>query len=390
MKRKLLTFFILIISYMLISFICISEVFAVEQKVNEPTNNTSNTDNTSNSDNTTNEKESDDTKTDNDKSQNTDNNTTDNTKEKDEVKTPKKTTTKSSEARLNDLGIKPKSYDFSGFKKDNTSYKTTVPNDVKEVEIYATPTDSKAKVKGTGKVELKEGVNEAKIVVTAEDGKTTKTYVIKITREAKQEEKQEDQKVETSEKKEQQVLGLSKLSINDIELTPKFNSNTYEYKTDLTKDLDKLELDLEANDANATIEIIGNENLQQGENIITILLTNAKKEEFATYQIIVNKNVNENEGVAGVNWKDPSTWRLKEQIIVGAIGAIALIIIILIIRKIKFSKKDYDDLDLPGAEELDRALTEHQEMTKHNDEKSDIEKAQEYFEEYSRRKGRHF
>ena len=296
------------------------------------------------------------------------------------------------------------------------SYKTTVPNDVKEITIYATAVDAKAKIKGDGKVSLKEGKNEAKVVVKAEDGKTMKTYTIEITREvAKQEEKVEEQKEVVAENEEEKELGLTKLTVSGIELSPKFDTAIYEYKAELSKDLSELDINAEANNTEATVEIIGNKNLQPGENIITILLSNANKEEFATYQIIVNKEVKE-ETVAGVSWKDPSTWGLKEKIIVGIIGAIILLIIILIIVKVKKAREEDDDLDLPGAEELDRALTEHQELNedveeekprrkssnfiediyssnmnrKSEEEKSDIEKAQEYFEEHSRRRGRHF
>lgn len=413
MKKKLLTIFLIIISYMLINFICVNEIFAVNENGNTPSDSTTTgqTDEKNNTEtNNTNENKKDDT------SKNTEDKNESNNK-KDITTTKKNTTTqKSSEARLNDLGIRPKNYDFAGFKKDTMSYKTTVPNDVKEVTIYATAVDAKAKIKGAGKVSLKEGENEAKVVVTAEDGKTTKTYTIKITREvAKQEEKVEEQKEVVAENEEEKELGLTKLTVSGIELSPKFDTAIYEYKAELSKDLSELDINAEANNTEATVEIIGNKNLQPGENIITILLSNANKEEFATYQIIVNKEVKE-ETVAGVSWKDPSTWGLKEKIIVGIIGAIILLIIILIIVKVKKAREEDDDLDLPGAEELDRALTEHQELNedveeekprrkssnfiediyssnmnrKSEEEKSDIEKAQEYFEEHSRRRGRHF
>ena len=83
---------------------------------------------------------------------------------------------KSTEARLKDFGIKPKEYDFSGFKSNTYEYTAKeVPNDVTEVEVYATPKDSNAKVTGTGKVSLKEGENTIKVEETAEEGTTKKT-----------------------------------------------------------------------------------------------------------------------------------------------------------------------------------------------------------------------
>lgn len=313
-----------------------------------------------------------------------------------------------SEARLKNLGIKPEEYDFSGFKRDTTSYSVEVPNEVTEVEVYAEPVSSKAQVTGTGKITLNEGVNKVEVKVTAEDG-TEMVYTLEITRIASTTNEEEP---ETNKE-----LGLSSLIIKNFNLSPKFDPETYEYTIGLRENIDSLEIEAKANNSSATVEIVGNENLKDGENIITILVSNAETEEYATYQIIVNKNA-ESEIVGTVDWTKPSTWGLKEKIIVGVAVLLVIIIIVAIIIKIKLAKKEDEDLDLPGAEELDRALAEHQELedeTKGQDEefietsendnqyndyytnsveqekpKSDIERAQEYFESYTKRKGKHF
>ena len=92
-----------------------------------------------------------------------------------------KSSNKSSNANLTTLGITPKDYDFSGFSKDKTSYSVTVPNDVDSLEVKYEKADSKAKVKVTGNDNLEVGTNNIKVVVTAENG-TTKTYTIKVTK----------------------------------------------------------------------------------------------------------------------------------------------------------------------------------------------------------------
>ena len=84
------------------------------------------------------------------------------------------TQTKSSVATLANLGIKPN--DFSGFSPNKTTYSTTVPNSTTSIEIYAQKGQSGQKITGTGKKQLKEGNNAFSVKVTAEDGKTTKTY----------------------------------------------------------------------------------------------------------------------------------------------------------------------------------------------------------------------
>lgn len=317
-----------------------------------------------------------------------------------------------SEARLKNLGIKPKEYDFSGFKKDNLQYSVQVPNDVTEIEIYAEAISSKATIKGTGKIELKEGKNTANVEVTAEGG-TKKVYVIEIER------KEVGVVGEETNNEKVKSVGLSQLLLSNFDLNPNFDSEIYEYKLELTEDLDSLDIQAKANDNESVIEIIGNGNLKQGENIITILVNNAETEEVATYQIIVNKNVSD-EVAGSVDWLNPSTWGLKEKIIIGIAIVLILVIVVAIIIKIRLSRQEDDDIDLPGAEELDRALSEHQELAEGiegireykikkkepnlveelyeskaqeeniSNKKSDIEMAQEYFETYSKRKGKHF
>ena len=302
-----------------------------------------------------------------------------------------------SEARLSNLGIKPDDYDFTGFKRDITSYSVEVPNDVEEIEVYATAVSSKAKITGTGKISLKEGKNTATVEVTSEDGTNKKTYTIEIIR------KEATATTEEPENNETEKLGLASLSIKYLNISPKFAVDTYEYTVGLREDLSSLEIQAKANKENATIEIAGNENLQQGENIITILVTDSENSEVTTYQIIVNKNVIPKE--ESVNWLKPSTWKLREKIIAAIIAVLIIIIITAIIIKIKISRDIDEEIEFPGGEELDKALTEHQELEEEEDSqndqsesdeeeneetKSDIEMAQEYFESYSKRKGKHF
>ena len=253
------------------------------------------------------------------------------------------------EARLSQLGIKPDKYDFSGFKSDQTEYSVEVPNEVEEIEVYAKAMDSKAQITGTGMIELKEGENELKIEVIAQNG-TKQTYTINVTRkEAK----------ETVVEK----FGLSNLSIKGFNLTPSFMTGTYEYTVELTEDLSSLEIEAKATDKGATVEIVGNENLQEGENTITILVQNEDTKESATYQITVNKNL-QKEVVMQTSWLKPSTWGKEEKIKIAIIILLIILIISAIVLKVKMAKENEpkNKLDLPGADELDKAITEHQEL----------------------------
>lgn len=252
------------------------------------------------------------------------------------------------EARLSSLGIKPEEYDFSGFTSDQKEYSVEVPNEVEQIEVYATAMDSKAQISGTGMITLEEGENELKIEVIAQNG-TKETYTIKVTRKD----------AEVTEK-----FGLSTLSIAGLTLNSNFKVGTYEYTVDLTEDISSLNIEAIANLENAEVEIIGNENLQEGENTITILVTNTETQEVVTYQIIVNKTLAVEEIVEETRWLKPSTWGKEKKIKIAIIIVLIILIISAIILKIKMGKENEEEkkLDFPGADELDKAISEHQEL----------------------------
>ena len=76
------------------------------------------------------------------------------------------------------------------FASDASSYDVNVANDVDRTTVTATANDGGATyaVKlggvavGGGTVELSVGSNAVSVVVTAEDGKTTRTYTVTVTR----------------------------------------------------------------------------------------------------------------------------------------------------------------------------------------------------------------
>lgn len=282
------------------------------------------------------------------------------------------TASKSTEARLSNFGIKPN--DFSGFKRDKTEYSTEVPNNVTKVNVYATALDKNAKVSGAGDVQLKEGENTVKVTVTADAG-NTKVYTLTIKRRTAAEDAtattNDDTTTTNTEATTSDAFGLESLDIKDVKLKPSFKTEIYKYEIDLNKDLNQLDISAIPTDDDTTVEIAGNEDLKDGENLITIVVANKKTKETATYQITVNKNVevetesNGSEQVEEFSWLKPSTWG-KEDIIKGMIIAVLLLLIIIaIILKVKLSKekKEAKNIDLPGADELDKAIAEHQELS---------------------------
>ena len=222
-------------------------------------------------------------------------------------------------------------------------------------------------------VALKTGTNLITIAVN-----NGKTYKVRITRLAKEEEvkpniidEQIEQKEEESEKTE---LILTSLKVKNFELTPEFNPNIYSYTINVDmheKNVDKLEIDAIPNISDATIEIIGNENLVEGENIITILVKSADGEDSAVYQIIVNKNDATSEIVSKSIFNNEGFLSdltpFQRNLLLGFAGLVLLILVIVIIvliKKAKKSKKEQVNYDETNS---DAETMKHEEIEKIED-----------------------
>ena len=242
---------------------------------------------------------------------NTNNNTSNNAGSSNN-NTSNNNTTKSLEARLRDLGINPKQYDFKGFKPDTYEYNIEVPNEAEKVYIYATTKDSNAKVKsGDGNIALNEGENKVEIVVVAEDGKTKKTYTLNITRKASE---------QTTKPVEEPVVDEQSQTDSTTTSTKEETSSTTISKN-------------------------------------TKITTSSTKTENTSTK-------NENQQIVGkVDWLKPETWGQEQYILVAVLAFLVLTIIVSIILKIKIKKSEEEEIEFPGAEELDRAMFEHQELS---------------------------
>lgn len=152
---------------------------------------------------------------------------------------------------ITDMEIEPE------FDKDITEYYLIVDLTVEELEITATAEDDSAKVRIYNNTELVEGENTVKIIVTAEDG-TQKVYTIYVTKT--------DNAIAAN-------ANLKGLHIKGYDIYPDFKSKIYKYNLTINEMITFLEVEAEAENENATIEIKGNDNLKEGNNIITITVT---------------------------------------------------------------------------------------------------------------------
>lgn len=206
------------------------------------------------------------------------------------------------------------------FDPDVTRYSISVANNVEKATINAIANDEKAKVEITGNEKLVSGANKVKITVTAEDG-TTRIYNIEIN------------------KADQDPIKLTKLDIPGITLNPSFNSDTYKYNVEISTDsnITDFGIQTETNQEGSTVEIIGNNNFQEGENVITILVTSEDGKLKTSYQIIVNKVA------APAETSIFSGEDGKINIALIAIGVLILITIIIIIVTVIKKRKEDDE-----------------------------------------------
>lgn len=81
---------------------------------------------------------------------------------------------------------------------------------------------------------------------------------------------------------------LSSLSIEGIELTPKFDKETTQYTVKIEEDVKELKINAKAADSKAKVSIEGNKDLKEGDNVIKIKVT-AEDSTTRTYFITATK-----------------------------------------------------------------------------------------------------
>lgn len=221
---------------------------------------------------------------------------------------------RSSENSLLDLSINPGNIEFDSNKTD---YTIVVDNNVTQMEVVAKAKDSKAKVTGTGLIDLTDDINEINIVVTAENG-SRKTYTIKVIKN------NEIENLSSNNK-------LKQLIVHGYNIN--FESGKDIYYLEVSKNVDKINMEAISEDEKATVLINNLDTLEVGENIITIDVT-AENGDIKTYKIIVNKNDNEVLAVHSCIYKNIV---IIEAVII--IVLVALIIVLLLKKKKKIEEE---------------------------------------------------
>ena len=214
------------------------------------------------------------------------------------------------------------------FDKNTTSYLIKVEHDVNEINITATPEDTKATVSGTGIKTLKDYVNEFKIVVKAEN-ESTKTYVVKV---ARKDANGNYGKLSTDN-------SVKSITIANYDF--KFNKDTKKYNILVDEDVNELEFTVTPNDNKSAVSIQNNTDLKTGLNKVTvnIVAENGEANEylFNVYKLGEEKQevVPEKKEEVKKEKNDSNTWLIVS-------GIELVIIFILLISLLKKRKKKID------------------------------------------------
>ena len=233
---------------------------------------------------------------------------------------------KSEDKALKSLSIEGLEID-PAFDPEITDYTVTF-EDKDKLDIKAEPNSDKAKVEITGNDALKDGDNVIKVTVTAED-ETTRIYTIVAT------------------KGDAKAGLLSTLKVAGYTLSPAFSSSIKEYKiTILDANVNKLDITAESSIEKAKVEVLGNTNLKDGDNVIQIKVTSPDGSKTDTYKIIATKG--STSGTTTGNTENKSTnWVLYAGIGIIVLLIIAIIVVFIMSRRNAYYEddEDYEDED---------------------------------------------
>ncbi len=158
------------------------------------------------------------------------------------------------------------------FNKYAFTYYLVVPTDVTSLVVNAETENEKATKRITGNTKISNKENTIKVSVTSQN-RTVRTYNIIVTKQA------------------ERSLTLTELSIEGVTLNEELSSSRFEYSAELKTSKEETDLNITAVPSveGATVEIVGDKGLENGSNLVTIILKNGS--DITTYQITVNITV---------------------------------------------------------------------------------------------------
>lgn len=220
------------------------------------------------------------------------------------------------------------------FDPNLTTYYVVIPTAQKTLEVNAESSEAEATVSITGNNKLYNTDNTIKVVV--KNKKESKTYQIIATR------------------RDESSLRITSLDIEGATFKTEFNPDVFSYNIDVKEkeELKPLNITTQTNSEGATVEIVGNTSLKEGEN--TVMLFVKEGDDTVTYQlnanVTVEKTIFSGTQVSGIEeWfnktgKDiqeffASVSQGEQKILICLIAATVCLVLLIIVIIIKIRKR---------------------------------------------------
>ena len=179
--------------------------------------------------------------------------------------------------RLNVEGIVP------DFETDIYDYSLTLPEqlkEIKDIEVQTIAENENAKIEVSGNKNLKDGLNIINVVVTNQEKR--QEYKIKVTK---------------TQNLEMANTNLENLAIEYAILSPEFNEQITRYNTQVANEINQLNILAIPENEQGKVEILGNNNLNEGNNKIEIKVTAPNGFTQRVYEINVYKRNKQEETI---------------------------------------------------------------------------------------------
>ena len=189
----------------------------------------------------------------------------------------KQNSTQLKSLRLNVEGIVP------DFETDIYDYSLTLPEqlkEIKDIEVQTIAENENAKIEVSGNKNLKDGLNIIKVVVTNQ-GKSQE-YKIKVTK---------------TQNLEMANANLENLAIEYSILSPEFNNQITRYNTQVANEISQLNILAIPENEQGKVEILENNNLNEGNNKIEIKVTAPNGFTQRIYEVNVYKRNKQEETI---------------------------------------------------------------------------------------------
>ena len=248
-----------------------------------------------------------------------------NEQEKEQEKIDSESIGKSSNNYLKSLEIE--GYEIAPeFDRQTVDYKVTKKVSTTNINIIAEADDERATVTGNGKVQLSSGSNTISVNVKAENG-IERTYKVEIEKEVVK----EAPTLSSMEVK----LKTDGQNSDSLEIEPEFSSDVFEYNCNVENYVNGLEINAISNNENAKVEVEGNTDFKEGNNVVKITVKSEDGENV--YKINVNKKA----AIQQVNSSNVENNDKKANYYIFIGIVVGIIVILIVIRKIFDKKKKH-------------------------------------------------